>query len=119
MVIRCRKSKDRQHKSQMKTNKQLPIKQTSHIKLTIQQQELHSKHGVNSGASEERAVPDALMTPVALFLYMVLCYRTILDSVIIGTSYIQMYLRKMILQPLKCLFLILKTTEEDLKTKLT
>ena len=117
MVIRCRKSKDRQHKSQMKTNKQLPIKQTSHIKLTIQ--ELHSKHGVNSGASEERAVPDALMTPVALFLYMMLCYRTILDSVIIGTSYIQMYLRKMILQPLKCLFLILKTTEEDLKTKIT
>jgi hypothetical protein len=46
-------TKDRQHKNQMKTNKQLPIKQTSHIKLTIQQQELHSKHGVNSGASEE------------------------------------------------------------------
>jgi hypothetical protein len=64
----------------MKTNKQLPIKQTSHIKLTIQQQELHSKHGVNSGASEELAVPDALMTPVALFLYMVLCYRSGFNS---------------------------------------
>ena len=41
----------------MKTNKQLPTKQTSHIKLTIQQQELPSKHGVRLKCSGKGGTP--------------------------------------------------------------
>jgi hypothetical protein len=72
-VIRSRKlKKDRQHNGQKKKAKRTNIdKQTTTLKLKIEEHESHQKSRMNSGAAEGKAMPAPPMTPVVLLF---ICY---------------------------------------------
>ena len=72
-AIRSRKlKKDRQHNGQGKKAKRTNIdKQTTTLKLKIEEHESQQKSRMNSGAAEGKAVPAPPVTPVVLLF---ICY---------------------------------------------
>ena len=63
----CKSKNDRQYNGQKKKG-QTTIYKTLHRKLMITQHEPHSRHGVNSDASEALVLPVPLVTPIVLLL---------------------------------------------------
>jgi hypothetical protein len=69
--------------------------QNIQIKLKIEQHELHSKPGVNSGAAKGYAVPTPLVTPVMVISYLFYLFFRLSTNLVILTKQTAHYVGKL------------------------